>query len=106
MKSKNRSTIIRILKSKKPYLREQYGVERLALFGSFARGEAGENSDIDILVSLSKPLGFAFIQMADYLEAKLDRKVDLITETTLELGVSDPRRAHIVKDIRESAINV
>jgi len=106
MKSKNRSTIIRILKSEKPYLREQYGVERLALFGSFARGEAGENSDIDIVVSLSRPLGFAFIQMADYLEDKLGRKVDLITETTLELGVQDPRRAHIVKDIRESVINV
>ena len=106
MKSKNRSTIIRILQREKPYLLEQYGVEQLALFGSFARDEADENSDIDIVVSLSKPLGFSFIQMADYLEGKLGRKVDLITETTLELGIADPRRAHIVKDIRESAINV
>ena len=89
-----------------PYLREHYGVEHLALFGSFARDEANKSSDIDIVVSLSKPLGFAFIELANYLEEILGRKVDLITTTTLELGITDPRRALIVKDIQGSLIHV
>jgi uncharacterized protein len=89
--------IIRIIKRELPYLRDQIGVERIALFGSFARGGAHEDSDVDILVSLSKLLGFSFIQLADYLEEELDRKVDLITTTTLEMGSADPRQAHIAE---------
>ncbi len=89
-----------------PYLRKQFGVENLALFGSVARDEANETSDIDIVVSLAEPLGFGFIQLADYLEDKLGCKVDLITATTLELGIADPRRRHIVKEIQESLIDV
>ena len=106
MKPQSRVSILRIIKKEIPYLRQHFGVEQLALFGSFARDEANENSDIDIVVSLSKPLGFAFIQLADYLEEKLGRKVDLVTSTTLEIGIADPRRAHIAKNIQESLINV
>lgn len=106
MTYKNRALVLRIIKKEIPYLRERFGVEKIALFGSFARDEAADDSDIDILVSLSKPLGFAFIELADYLEEKLGRKVDLVTATTLEMGIADPRRAHIAKDIQESLIHV
>jgi uncharacterized protein len=106
MKPQSRATILRIIKNETPYLRDHFGVERIGLFGSFARNEAGDESDIDIVVSLSKPLGFAFIQLADYLEEKLGRKVDLVTTTTLETGIADPRRAHIARDIQESIIYV
>jgi uncharacterized protein len=106
MRHNSRELVIRTIKSELPYLREQFGVERIALFGSFARSEQHEDSDVDILVSLSKPLGFSFIQLADYLEEKLGRKVDLITMTTLEMGTADPRRAHIAREIRDSLINV
>ncbi len=105
MKTQNRESILRIIKKESPFLRERFGVVRLALFGSFARDEAEKDSDIDILVSLEKPLGFAFIQLAEYLEEKLGRKVDLITTSTLELGLADPRRAYIAKDIQESLVN-
>ena len=106
MNSQSRAAILRIIKKEMPYLRKQFGVKHLALFGSFARDEANDSSDIDIVVSLSKPLGFAFIQLVDYLEEKLGRKVDLITATTLNLANADPRRAHIVKVIQESLIDV
>ena len=106
MKSQNQAAILKVLKKEIPYLYERFGVERLALFGSFARDEANEGSDIDIVVWLLKPLGFAFVQLADYLEEKLGRKVDLITATTLELGIANPRRAHFAKDIQESLIHV
>ncbi len=102
----NRATILKMIRQEMPYLRQRFGVDRVALFGSYARDEATENSDIDLMISVSRPLGFAFIELADYLEEKLGRKVDLITDTTLELGITDPRRAHIAKDIRESLIHV
>ncbi|HLE15291.1 MAG TPA: nucleotidyltransferase family protein [Anaerolineales bacterium] len=106
MKRDSRSSILRTIKKEFPFLRDQFGVERIALFGSFARGDVHEDSDVDILVSLSKPLGFSFFQLADYLEDKLGRKVDLITATTLELGSADPRRAHIAREIRDWLIYV
>jgi uncharacterized protein len=106
MKPLNRIVILEIIRKEMPTLRQRFGVEKLALFGSFARDEAGVNSDIDLVVSLAKPLGFAFVELADYLEEKLGHRVDLITETTLEMGVTDPRRAHIAKEIRESLIDV
>lgn len=106
MKLLNRTAILKIIHKEMPTLRQRFGVEQLALFGSFARDEASENSDIDLVVSLERPLGFAFIELANYLEEKLGRKVDLITATTLEMGIADPRRAHIAKDIKESLIHV
>ncbi len=106
MKLRSRAAIIKTIQKDIPYLRQRFGVESLALFGSVARDEADESSDVDIVVSLSKPLGLAFIQLSDHLERILERKVDLITATTLEMGIADPRRAHIVKDIQESLVNV
>jgi len=106
MKHQSRATILSIIKKEMPYLCERFGVERIALFGSFARDKANEDSDIDIVVSLSKPLGFAFVQLGDYLEEKLGRKVDLVTATTLEIGIADPRKARIARDIQESLIYV
>jgi len=106
MKVDSQSEILNTIKEEYPFLREHYGVEQIALFGSFARNEATEESDIDIVVSLTKPLGFAFFELAEYLEGKLGRKVDLITATTLEMGIADPRRAHIAKDIQDSLIHV
>jgi|PlaIllAssembly_1097288.scaffolds.fasta_scaffold1261556_1 uncharacterized protein len=106
MKPLNRSAILKAIQKEMPYLREHFGVEQLALFGSFARDEAAKDSDIDLVVSLAKPLGFAFVELADYLEEILGRKVDLITATTLEMGITDPRRAHIARDIQESLIHV
>ncbi|HMU34002.1 MAG TPA: nucleotidyltransferase family protein [Pyrinomonadaceae bacterium] len=55
-------------------------ISSCALFGSFSRGEANENSDIDLLVKFSKPVGYAFFAFALELEEALGRKVDLATD--------------------------
>lgn len=56
-------------------------IEFCALFGSFARGEANEKSDIDLLVRFSKPIGlFGFAGIEQELEEALGRKVDLATD--------------------------
>jgi len=68
----------------KPILQDA-GVEYAGLFGSFARGEAGPESDVDILVRLGRPMGlFAFYGLEDTLAQILGRKVDLVTERALK----------------------
>jgi predicted nucleotidyltransferase len=78
------SIAIQILKRIKPLLTQQFGVERLALFGSTARDEATENSDVDILVSFE---GIATSQryfgVQFYLEDCLGCAVDLVTDKAL-----------------------
>ena len=60
-------------------------VERAWLFGSFARDEQENDSDIDVLVELdfSQPIGLEYVHWWMDLEKKLGRKVDLVCEGTL-----------------------
>ncbi|NOQ55036.1 MAG: DNA polymerase III subunit beta [Thermoplasmata archaeon] len=82
---KTREEILRILREELPYLRERFRVIRVGLFGSYARGEHGPGSDIDILVELEPPVGFfGFIALEDYLSEKLGAKVDLVTPDALK----------------------
>lgn len=62
------------------------GVRSLAVFGSVARGEAGEQSDVDLLVEFEPEsrIGlFAFVDLRDYLSRLLGRPVDLVTREAL-----------------------
>ena len=60
--------ILDILRQHKPELQRKYPVSRFGVFGSYARGEATEKSDIDIAVEIDGPMGLNFIAMADELE--------------------------------------
>jgi len=71
--------IKKILVDQKEVLRNRYGVKEIWIFGSYIRGEQSEVSDIDILVEFEKPIGLKFFELADYLEAILGVKVDLLT---------------------------
>lgn len=80
----NRRETIQLLQAHRQEL-TQLGVDSLALFGSVAKGEAHPKSDIDILVTFSKPVGFfEFLEAKDYLEHLLGRPVDLVTEDALK----------------------
>ena len=62
----------------------QHGVESLAVFGSLARGESSQDSDIDLLVDINRPVGlFEFIRLKDYLEKLTGHRVDLVTRDAL-----------------------
>ena len=97
---------IKILKKELPFLRDKYGVERIAIFGSFAKGRQKKKSDIDILVDLRKPLGLDFIELADKLEEKLGKKVDVATFDCYRRSFNNPRYKHIAEDIKKSLIYV
>jgi len=72
------------LKELKPFLYKKYFVEKIGYFGSYARSEQNQNSDIDILVSLKKPLGWEFFDLQEFLENELEIKVDLVSEKALK----------------------
>ena len=94
---KNKSDIIEFLASHKEDLAQRFGVTSIGLFGSHARSEAREDSDIDIAVELRpehKSLR-NFFGLRRYLEQELGRPVDLGIESTLKPQVRD----EIVKDI-------
>jgi uncharacterized protein len=71
--------IIELLKDEEEILKEDFGIQRIGVFGSYARGDQKEDSDVDILVELERPLGLAFIDLKGHLEELLGLNVDLVT---------------------------
>jgi predicted nucleotidyltransferase len=72
--------ILDILKNRKPDLQKRYPISELALFGSYARGDFNETSDIDILVDFNNRIdGFDYIRLAHELEDTLKYKIDLVS---------------------------
>lgn len=76
----NKSEILNILTGKKEELQQKYPISELALFGSYARGDNKEDSDIDILIDFYDSIdGFQYIRIAHELEDALNRKIDLVS---------------------------
>jgi uncharacterized protein len=76
------------LKQKTIPVFRQYGVSYAAVFGSVARGEDRPESDVDILVRFGRPTGMiGYMRLIENLEASLERKVDLVTEQSLNRHV-------------------
>ena len=73
------ASIKQILTQLKPELERKYFVNTIGLFGSIVRDDFTEKSDVDIIVDFSKPIGIEFIDLADYIESKLNKKVDLVS---------------------------
>lgn len=75
-----RDELLTILREHKPALAERFGVTALALFGSFARDQATDKSDLDILVEFGITPGWkTYFGVVSYLEDLLGRPVDLAT---------------------------
>lgn len=93
-------TLTAIQKTSAPIFR-RYGVRRASVFGSVARGTAGPESDIDLVVSLKEPIGLVrFFEMNRVLEQALGRKVDLATPKSLNPRLAE-RIAHDLTPIYE-----
>jgi len=96
------NVVVESLRRAMPELASSYGVKRLALFGSFVRGEQGGASDVDIVVELKKPLGLEFVDLAERLERAIGRRVDLLTPT----GLRSIRVPSVRERIKESLVYV
>ena len=75
----DRDRLLSLLKVYFSCNKEAFGIERLGLFGSFARDEAGPDSDVDIIIELAKPDLFRYAAIQRQLETVFHRHVDLIS---------------------------
>ena len=84
------------LRMLKPELSAKFHVSTIGLFGSIVRSDfSPTTSDIDIIVDFSQPIGVEFIDLADYLENKFQRKIDLVSRG----GIKPRYYSEIEKDI-------
>lgn len=94
--------ITKILQENYSYLATEYGVKRLGLFGSYAKGTPTGASDIDVVVEFGRPIGFRFAEFAEYLETLLGKRVDILTPA----GIQGIRIERVARSIEESTVYV
>ena len=80
----SKSEVLQKLSEHKVELQTKYPLKSIALFGSYARGEQSEESDIDVLVEFSEPVGMEFIDLLLELEEIFNRKVDLVSKRAIK----------------------
>ncbi|MEJ2703670.1 MAG: nucleotidyltransferase family protein [Sedimentisphaerales bacterium] len=94
--------VIAILRRELPYLAREYGVRRVGLFGSYAKGTQKEDSDVDVVVEFDRPIGLKFIKLWEYLERQLGTKADVLTRA----GIKGIRLRNVAESIRDSILYV
>ena len=94
----NKQNILNYLKSNQEYYHSQFGIKFIGLFGSFARDEANDNSDVDILYKIEKDKKlsmFKYLKLTKQLEDFFHKKIDLVRDETLKPQIKN----YIQKDI-------
>ena len=84
-----KDNILSKLKELKPSLYKDFAVKEIGLFGSFSDNTFNEDSDIDILVELERPIGWKFFSLELFLEETFNRKIDLVTKNALKEQIKD-----------------
>ncbi len=87
--------IKKVLEQLKPELAQKFHVQTIGLFGSVVRDDFSSSSDIDIIVDFDQPIGIEFIDLANYMEKRLQKKVDLVSRN----GVKDKYFKSIEREI-------
>jgi predicted nucleotidyltransferase len=90
-------SIKKLLQQIKPELTEKYYVRSIGLFGSIVRDDfSPAKSDVDIIVDFSKPIGIEFVDLAEYLESRIKRRVDLVSKNGIKESLYKEIEAEIV----------
>lgn len=84
-----KNDILNKLAELKPILYKDYAVKEIGLFGSYSDNSSTEESDIDILVELEKPIGWKFFTLELFLENVFNKKIDLVTKNALKEQIKD-----------------
>ena len=89
---KTREEILKLLRRDRPVLQSRFKVRHLALFGSYARGDQRQDSDVDILVDVDSSIGLDFVTLAEDIEKVLGLHVDLVSRRAVK-----PRHWNIIE---------
>ena len=77
--------ILITLRELKPELIQKFSVNSIGLFGSASRGDfSPDKSDVDLIVDFSNPIGIEFVDLANFIELRLNRKVDLVSKNGIK----------------------
>ncbi len=92
-----RQDILSSLKKLKREVAREYSVKKIGLFGSVSRSEETEQSDVDLLVEFSKPVGFVtFMRLENFLSERLGERVDLVTSDSLKPVIRQDVLAEVI----------
>ena len=80
----------------KPVLTEKFHVSSIGYFGSYAKGQQTDNSDLDLVVEFSQPIGWAFFTLEGFLEQSLGLNIDLVTRN----GLKDRIKESILNQVK------
>ncbi len=98
----NQESIVSKLREDLDILTNEYSVEKIGIFGSYANNSNNDDSDIDLVVNFKKPIGFKYFELIEFLEKKFGKKIDIITDK----GLNGIRVSNVEKSIEESVIYV
>jgi predicted nucleotidyltransferase len=88
--------ILRTLRSQKPLLEARFAVQRIGLFGSYARGDATSESDIDALVEMTVPTFDHYMELKFYLEDLFQTPVDIVLADSVKPRLKPYIEAEVV----------
>jgi predicted nucleotidyltransferase len=92
-----RQDILLSLKALKEDVAREYSVKTLGIFGSIARDEQTDQSDVDLLVEFSRPVGFVtFMRLEHFLSDRLGKPVDLVTPDSLKPVIRQDVLAEVI----------
>ncbi|MFN0188674.1 MAG: nucleotidyltransferase family protein [Bacteroidia bacterium] len=77
------------LQAIKPVLIDKFHVSTIGYFGSYSTGQQNEQSDLDLLVEFSQPVGWEFFTLERYLEQTMGLRVDLVTRNSLKEQIKE-----------------
>jgi predicted nucleotidyltransferase len=83
----SREEILNTLREQRALLSQHYPILRLTLFGSWARGDAQEDSDVDLIVEVDPSIGMRFVELAGELEQVLGRRVHLVSHRAIKTSL-------------------
>ena len=75
--------VLDLLRAARPQLAKEFGITRLALFGSYARGDQREDSDVDVLVEVDPSIGIRFVDLAECIETLLGVRSDVVSRRAI-----------------------
>jgi uncharacterized protein len=87
--------IVNILRKLKPTLESKFHVARIGYFSTLTPDPNNPEHDIDLLVKFSTPVGWKFFELEEFLEKKLQRRIDVTTE----YGIHRDLREHVLKNV-------
>lgn len=89
---KTTEEVLKLLQQQKSELAQIYGVKRLALFGSYARGDQREDSDVDVIVEVDPSIGLRFVELAEQIQKLLGIRTEVISSRAIK-----PRHWQIIQ---------